>query len=99
VFGAKDIYDVMAKSAGMHLNGVLDRIRVPFLVTHGVDDKQIPREYAQQSHDQMVNSPKRELKIFTQHEGGVHHVSLDNMSNAGNHIADWFGETLGGHAG
>jgi dipeptidyl aminopeptidase/acylaminoacyl peptidase len=96
VFGAKDKYDFFEKCAGMHLNGVLDRIKVPFLVTHGIEDKQIPVEYAYQSYEQMVNSPKRELKIFTEREGGVHHVSLDNMNNAGNYIADWFAETLGG---
>jgi esterase/lipase len=96
VFGAKDMDDFFVKSAGMHLNGVLDRIRVPFLVTHGEEDKQIALEYAHQSYSQMVNSPKRELKVFTSREGGVHHVSLDNMNNAGNYIADWFAETLGG---
>ena len=96
VFGAKDKDDFFVKCAGMHLNGVLDRIKVPFLVTHGEEDKQIPLEYAHQSYEQMVNSPKRELKVFTAREGGVHHVSLDNMNNAGNYIADWFAEVLGG---
>jgi alpha-beta hydrolase superfamily lysophospholipase len=99
VFGAKDLDDFFVKSAGMHLNGVLDRIRVPFLVTHGEEDKQIPLEYAHQSYDQMVNSPARELKVFTAREGGVHHVSLDNMSNAGNYIADWMAEHLSGRIG
>lgn len=96
VFGAKDQDDFFAKCAGMCLDGVLDRIKVPFLVTHGIEDKQIPVEYAYQTFEQLVNSPNKELKIFTAREGGVHHVSLDNMSNAGNFIADWFAETLGG---
>src|SRR5688572_18312273 len=60
VFGAKDMDDFLAKSAGMHLDGVLDRIRVPFLVTHGEKDRQIALDYAHQSYDQLVNSPKRE---------------------------------------
>ena len=98
VFGAKDMDDFFAKASGMHLNGVLDRIRVPFLVTHGENDRQIPLKYAHQTYEQLVNSPKRDLMIFTAREGGVEHSSLDNPYNAGNQIADWLAEQLGGTA-
>jgi dipeptidyl aminopeptidase/acylaminoacyl peptidase len=96
VFGARDMDDFLAKSAGMHLNGVMERIKVPFLVTHGEKDRQIALDYARQSYDQLVNSPRRELKIFTEREGGVEHVGADNMSFGRDYIADWFAETLGG---
>jgi dienelactone hydrolase len=96
VFGAKDMDDFMGKADAMHLNGVLDRIRVPFLVTHGENDRQIPLKYAQQTYEQLVNAPKRDLVIFTAREGGVEHSSLDNPYNAGNLIADWLAEQLGG---
>jgi dipeptidyl aminopeptidase/acylaminoacyl peptidase len=96
VFGAKDMDDFLEKSAGMHLNGVMEKIRVPFLVTHGAKDRQISVDYAHQSYDQLVNSPRRELKIFTEREGGVEHVGADNMSFGRSYIADWFAETLGG---
>ncbi len=95
-FGARDIDDFRAKSADMHLDGVMERISVPFLVTHGQKDRQISLEYARRSYDRLVNSPKRELKIFTEREGGVEHVGADNMSFACDYIADWFAETLGG---
>jgi fermentation-respiration switch protein FrsA (DUF1100 family) len=96
VFGASDVDDFLKKSAGMHLNGTMERIKVPFLVTHGAKDRQIPLEYAHQSFDQLTASPKRELKIFTEREGGVQHSSFDNSANAGAYIADWVAETLGG---
>jgi pimeloyl-ACP methyl ester carboxylesterase len=99
VFGAKDMEDFLEKSSGMHLNGTLDRIKVPFLVTHGAHDRQIRLEYAHQTFDQLVNSPRRELKVFTEREGGVEHVGADNMSFGRDYIADWFAETLGGHTG
>jgi len=98
-FGAGNMEAFLARAADMHLNGVMERIRVPFLVTHGARDRQIPLEYAHQSHDQLVNSPARELKIFTEREGGVEHVGADNMSYARDYIADWFATTLGGHTG
>jgi dipeptidyl aminopeptidase/acylaminoacyl peptidase len=96
VFGATDQDDFLEKSRGMTLDGVLDRITVPFLVTHGEGDRQIALDYAHQSHDALVNSPRRELKVFTPREGGVEHVGADNMSFGREYIADWFAETLGG---
>jgi pimeloyl-ACP methyl ester carboxylesterase len=96
VFGANSMEDFFQKAEFMHLDGILDRIRVPFLVTHGENDRQIPLKYAHQTYDQLVNSPKKELMIFTSKEGGVEHSSLDNPNNAGNMIADWLAETLGG---
>ena len=96
VFGASDMEDFFAKSAGMHLNGAMERIKVPFLVTHGDKDRQIGVEYAHQSYDQLTNSPRRELKLFTDREGGVEHVGADNMSFGRDYIADWFADTLGG---
>ena len=76
------------------LNGHLDRIRVPFLITHGANDRQIPIEYAYQSYAQAVNSPDCELKIFTEREGGVEHCSADNMEPVRNYIADWVADRL-----
>lgn len=99
VFGAKDQEDFLEKTRGMTLDGQMEKIRVPFLVTHGAKDRQISVDYAHQSYDQLTNSPRRELKIFTDREGGVEHVGADNMSFGRGYIADWFAETLGGRLG
>jgi dienelactone hydrolase len=96
VWGAKDIDDFMRIAENVHLDGVVEKIRVPFLVTHGEKDSQIPLKWAHRTYEQLVNSPKRELKIFTDREGGVQHASFDNCINAGHYIADWVAETLGG---
>jgi dienelactone hydrolase len=97
VFGAKDMPDFLEKSKGMNLAGVMERIRVPFLITHGAKDRQISVDYAHQSYEALVNSPRREIRIFTDREGGVEHVGADNLSFGRDYIADWFAETLGGH--
>ncbi|MFY0582796.1 alpha/beta hydrolase family protein [Cystobacter fuscus] len=96
VWGAKDMDDFMRIAENVHLDGVLERIRVPFLVTHGEKDSQIPLKWAERTYEQLINSPKRELKVFTAREGGVQHSSFDNSANAGAFIADWVAETLGG---
>lgn len=95
-FGAKDMDDFLARAEAMNLNGHMDGVRVPFLVTHGEKDRQISVDYAQDCYDQLVNSPRRELKLFTEREGGVEHVGADNMSFGRDYIADWFADTLGG---
>jgi len=96
VWGARDMDDFMRIAENVHLDGVLDRIKVPFLVTHGEKDSQIPLAWAHRTYEQWVNSPKREVKIFTDREGGSQHSSFDNSANAGAYIADWVAETLGG---
>ena len=96
VFGAADMDDFHTKTADMNLDGHMHRIKVPFLVTHGEQDRQIGVEYAHQAYEQLTNSPQRELKIFTDREGGVEHVGADNMAFGRDYIADWFADTLGG---
>lgn len=96
VWGASDMDSFRAMWPKITLDGQMEKIRVPFLVTHGEKDRQIPLKYAHRSYDQLVNSPKRELKLFTDREGGVEHVGADNMSFGCSFIADWIAETLGG---
>jgi len=94
VFGKPDREAFMAWAPNMSLNGVVEKIRTPFLVTHGVGDRQIPEEYAHQSYDQAVHSPKRELKIFQHTDYEVEHCGADNGKVARAYIADWIAETF-----
>lgn len=96
VFGASDIEDFMLKAEGMHLDGVLDRIRVPYLVTHGKHDTQIPLKWAYRTFEDLVNSPRRELVVFDERTGGVMHSSVDNSGPALDCISDFVAECLGG---
>jgi alpha-beta hydrolase superfamily lysophospholipase len=94
VWGASDMEDFIEKTRDMHLNGVVDKITVPFLITHGANDRQIPVRYAHDSYDQAINSPKRELRIFDEPEGGTEHISIDNLPYVAGIIADWVSETF-----
>ncbi len=76
------------------LDGVVEHITVPYLITHGANDRQIPVADAHRSYEQATASPKRELKIFTEHEGGVEHVNSDDQPNAARFTADWVAETF-----
>ena len=94
VWGKESFDEFMAFAPRVTLENCIDRITVPFLVTHGSNDRQIPREYAVAQYERAVNSPKRELKWFTPREGGVEHVSADNNENARDYIADWIAGTF-----
>ncbi len=96
VWGADNTDAFMALCADITLDGQMEKIRVPFLITHGERDRQIPLKYAHQSFEQLTGSPRRELKVFTDREGGVEHVGADNMSFGRDYIADWLAEVLGG---
>jgi len=92
VFGKDSVEEFMEFAAKMTLEGVVEKITVPFLVTHGANDRQIPVEYASAQYEAAVNSLHRELKFFTEREGGVEHVSADNMTAATSFISDWIGD-------
>ena len=94
VWGKESYEEFMEFAPRITLRDSIDKITVPFLVTHGSNDRQIPREYALQQFEGAINSPKRELKWFTPREGGVEHVSADNAENAKDYIADWIAETF-----
>ncbi|MFD3504537.1 alpha/beta hydrolase family protein [Streptomyces sp. NPDC058676] len=94
VFGKETLEEFMEFAPNMSLVGVTEHITVPFLITHGAGDRQIPREYAVAQYETAVNSPKRELKWFTEREGGVEHVSADNMPAATGYITDWIADTI-----
>ena len=95
VWGQSDLDSFLRIADQVTLEGVVERIRVPFLITHGANDRQIPVEYAHRSFEQATASPKRELRVFTDDEGGTEHISIDNMPVVGAFIADWIAETFG----
>jgi pimeloyl-ACP methyl ester carboxylesterase len=94
VWGQPDFESFMEFAPRVSLVGVVELIDIPFLVTHGSGDRQIPIEYAYAQYEAAVNSPSRDLHIFTPREGGIEHVGGDNMLPAASLIADWISEHL-----
>lgn len=94
VWGQNSFEEFMEFAPRVSLVGVVPEITVPFLVTHGSGDRQIPIEYAYAQYEAAVGSPDRELHIFTPREGGVEHVGGDNMLPGASLISDWIAERL-----
>lgn len=66
----------------------------PGAVAHDANDRQIPLDRAHRSYEQAVNSPARELRIFTAEEGATEHIGLDHLPHVSTFIADWVADTL-----
>jgi fermentation-respiration switch protein FrsA (DUF1100 family) len=94
VWGFDDLDEFIAFADGVNLDGVVEHISVPFLICHGENDRQIPVEYAHRSYDQAVNSPKRELRIFTPDEGATEHIGLDHLPHVSIFVADWVADNF-----
>jgi dienelactone hydrolase len=94
VWGKNSMEDFMAYMPRVTLDGQIEKLRMPFLVTHGVGDRQIPVANAHRSYEQAVNSSKRQLRIFGAEDFEVEHCGADNGTVMRDYIADWCAETF-----
>lgn len=94
VWGYDDMDAFLDMADNVHLNDAVPNITVPFLIAHGGNDRQIPLAMAHRSHEQAVNSPKCELRVFSPEEGGTEHIGLDHLPYVRDFIADWVADTF-----
>lgn len=94
VWGHDNLTEFIDFADTIHLDGVVEKITVPFLVCHGENDRQIPLDYAHRSYQQAVNSPNRHLRIFSPAEGATEHIGLDHLPHVSTYIADWVADIL-----
>ena len=92
-WGLSSLQDYQAVAQEMTLEGVLDRIRCPYLIMHGEGDQQVPVQDAITTYEQ-TRAAGKQLKIFRKDEGGFEHCQLDNRAFGADFIADWFARVL-----
>jgi pimeloyl-ACP methyl ester carboxylesterase len=93
IFGVTTKEEALKKLEGFRLDGVVQKIRCPFLLVHGEGDVQIPLATAQKCFD-AVGSTKKTFKVFTRDEGGYHHCQSDNVSIGVAYMWDWLEDAL-----
>jgi dienelactone hydrolase len=93
ILGVTSLEDALRTLEGFRLDGVVQRMRCPFLLTHGADDEQIPMSDAQKLFD-AVGSPDKTLRVFTTAEGGAQHCQRDYMTHGTSVMYDWLAERL-----
>jgi dienelactone hydrolase len=93
IFGVKSRDEAMKKLEGFRLDGIVQKMKCPFLLLHGAGDEQIPLSTAQKCFD-AVGSKQKTLKVFTHEEGGFHHCQVDDVTIGVHTMWDWIADML-----
>jgi dipeptidyl aminopeptidase/acylaminoacyl peptidase len=93
VLGVSSIDEALKKLEEFHLTGIAERVRCPYLLTHGERDAQIPMEDARALFA-AIGAADKTLKVFTLDEGGFEHCQGDNLTIGIAYIADWLSDKL-----
>jgi pimeloyl-ACP methyl ester carboxylesterase len=93
VFGVDSNEAALKVLEGFRLDGIVQKMKCPFLLVHGAGDEQIPLATAQRCFD-AVGSKQKTFKVFTREEGGFHHCQVDNITIGVHYMWDWIADTL-----
>jgi pimeloyl-ACP methyl ester carboxylesterase len=93
VLGVDSEAAALTKLEGFKLDGIVQKMKCPFLLLHGAGDQQISLELAHKCFD-AVGSRQKTLRIFTREEGGFHHCQVDNITIGVHTMWDWVAEVL-----
>jgi hypothetical protein len=93
ILGVGTVEEALKKLEPFRLDGVVQRMRCAFLLTHGADDEQIPMADARALFD-AVGSADKTFRVFTTEEGGSQHCQRDYLSLGVSVMYDWLAEKL-----
>jgi len=93
VLGVSGRDAAMKKLEGFRLDGIVQKMRCPFLVLHGEGDQQIPVTLAEKLYA-ASGSKQKTLKVFTREEGGFHHCQVDDVTVGIHYMWDWIAGVL-----
>jgi dienelactone hydrolase len=93
VLGVTSQTAALKKLEGFRLDGIVQKMRCPFLLLHGEGDEQIPLALAQRCFA-AVGSKHKTLKVFSRAEGGFHHCQVDNVTIGVHAMWDWIEDVL-----
>ncbi|MCE3000052.1 MAG: alpha/beta hydrolase family protein [Betaproteobacteria bacterium] len=93
VVGAADVDQSIEIAGRFTLRDVAHQITMPFLVTHGANDRVVPAENAQKLYD-ALGSARKTLRVFTAEDGGAEHAHVDNRQVGVDFVADWIAANL-----
>lgn len=93
VFGVDTFEQALEKWKDFRLDGVVQQMRCPFLLTHGTEDKQVSMDDAQKLYD-AVGSKDKTFRIFTPEEGGAQHCQRDYLTAVCDAMGDWLEDKL-----
>jgi pimeloyl-ACP methyl ester carboxylesterase len=93
VLGVDTVDEAMTALQDFRLEGVVDDLTCPLLVTHGENDAQVPLADARRLFE-AAGSTDKTLRSFGPEEGGAQHCQIDFSLRGVSVVADWLRDTL-----
>jgi len=93
ILGVDGLDDALKRLEPFRLDGIVQRMRCAFLLTHGADDEQVPMADARALFD-AVGSADKTFRVFTTEEGGSQHCQRDYLVHGATVVFDWLAATL-----
>ena len=93
IMGADSVDEALKKLEPFKLDGVMQKMRCPFLLVHGAEDEQIPLADAQKQFD-ACGSKDKTFRVYTAEEGGAQHCQRDYLTLVVADMWNWFDEKL-----
>jgi dipeptidyl aminopeptidase/acylaminoacyl peptidase len=93
ILGVDTLEEALRKLEPFRLDGVVQKMRCPFLIVHGAEDEQVPLADAQALYNASGSSDKT-LRVFTAEEGGAQHCQRDYLTLVVGTMWDWFEQKL-----
>jgi dienelactone hydrolase len=93
VLGVESQSAALRKLEAFKLDGIVQKMRCPFLLLHGEGDEQISLALAHTCFE-AVGSKQKTLRIFRREEGGFHHCQVDNITIGVHTMWDWLQDVL-----
>ena len=93
IFGVDDYDTALKMLEPFKLDGVVQRMTCPFLITHGSEDEQVTMADANRLLD-ACGSRDKTLRVYTPEEGGAQHCQRDYLPLVVADMWNWAGDRL-----
>ncbi|MCC7345946.1 MAG: prolyl oligopeptidase family serine peptidase [Variibacter sp.] len=93
ILGVDSVEEALRRLEPFQLDGVVQKMRCPFLIVHGEDDEQVPLKDARALYA-ASGSPDKTLRVFTAEEGGAQHCQRDYLTLGVSTMWSWFEDKL-----
>lgn len=94
IVGARNDTEARPALSAFTLEGTIEKMQCPLLVSHGAEDYVVAPAAAYKTFEQ-ARCPKT-LRMWTREEGGAAHCMVDNRAQAYAFMFDWLSERLMG---
>ncbi len=95
VFGVDSMAEARAKFKDFKLEGVLHKMRCPYLIVHGAHDVLGVRQASKVYEHAKESGLDVTLKFFRADETGAEHCQHDNPNIGAEYMADWLADRFG----